>query len=39
MSDFLDYKSPNFLFGSNVHNALILVTVVAIAIKVKAFTK
>jgi hypothetical protein len=39
MEGVLDIKSPNWLFGNNVHNTLILLGVVAIALKVKAFKK
>jgi hypothetical protein len=39
MEGVLDIKSPNWLFGNNVHNTLILVGVVAIALKVGVFKK
>jgi hypothetical protein len=35
----LDITSPNWLFGNNVHNTLILLGVVAIAWKVGVFKK
>lgn len=39
MSDFLDFKSPNFLGGNNVHNVLILGLLGAVAWKVGLFKK
>jgi hypothetical protein len=39
MEGVFDIKSPNWLFGNNVHNTLILVGVVAIALKVGVFKK
>jgi hypothetical protein len=39
MDGVFDIKSPNWLFGNNVHNTLILVGVVAIALKVGVFKK
>lgn len=35
----LDITSPNWLFGNNVHNTLILLGVVTIAWKVGVFKK
>lgn len=39
MNGVLDIKSPNWLFGNNVHNTLILLGVVAIAVKVGVFKR
>jgi hypothetical protein len=39
MKDLLDYKSPNFLGGNNVHHVILIGLTVAIAIKVGVFKK
>jgi hypothetical protein len=39
MDGVLDIKSPNWLFGTNVHNTVQIVLLVLIAYKVGAFKK
>jgi hypothetical protein len=39
MEGVLDIKSPNFLFGNNVHNLVIIGLLGLIAVKVGAFKR
>jgi len=39
MQGVLDIKSPNWLFGTNVHNTVTILLLVVVAYKVGAFKK
>lgn len=39
MEGVLDIKSPNFLFGNNAHNLVIIGLLVLVSVKVGAFKK